>query len=75
MKTKMKHRSQRYVINRPRSRQGHEYSKYKKCLIKAMLVCIKQHLSKIWSLIYEKVKEYWGWAEKKCCVYRKACIS
>ena len=29
-----------------------------------MFVCIKQHLSKIWSPIYEKVKQHRGWVEK-----------
>ena len=29
MKMKMKNRSLRYDINRPRSRHGHKYSKYK----------------------------------------------
>ena len=32
MKMKMKNISHRYDINRPRSRHGHKYSKYKKCL-------------------------------------------
>ena len=40
---KMKNRSHRYEINRSRSRHGHKYNKYKKCL--SMLMCIKQHLS------------------------------
>ena len=30
-----------------------------------MFLCIKQHLSNTWSLIHEKVREHWGWAEKK----------
>ena len=30
MKMKMKNRSDRYDINRPRSRHGHKYNKYKK---------------------------------------------
>ena len=31
-----------------------------------MLVkCIKQRLSNIWSSTHEKVKQHWGWAEKK----------
>ena len=30
MKVNMKNRSHRYDINRPRSRQGYKYSKYKK---------------------------------------------
>ena len=52
----MKNGSQRYYVNRPRSRYGHKYSKtrhghryskYKKRLSKMMLVCIKQHISNI----------------------------
>ena len=34
----------------------------KKCMM--MLICIKQDLSYIWSSIYEKVKQHWGWDEK-----------
>ena len=30
-----------------------------------MLICIKQHLSNIWSSIYEKVKQDSGWVQKK----------
>ena len=41
MEMKMKNRSPRHDINRPRSRYGHKYSKYKKCL-SMMLICIKQ---------------------------------
>ena len=63
---KMKNRSHRYDINRPRSRHGHIYSKYKKCPI-------KQHRSNIWSAICEKVKQHWGSVEKKRCL-KKACI-
>ena len=40
-----------------------------------MLVCIKQHLGNIWSSIYEKVKQYWGWTEKKRCLYKKVSKS
>ena len=45
MKMKMKNRSHRYDINRPRSRHGHKYSNYKKCLSMMTLLSIKQHLS------------------------------
>ena len=41
MKKKMKKRKRRYDINRPRSRHGHKYSKYKKCCSMMMLTCIK----------------------------------
>ena len=57
-----------------RSRHGHKYSQYKKCLsIIMMFICINQHLSNIWSSIYEKVKQYWGWGEKSVA-YKKACF-
>ena len=58
MKTKIKNKSHRYDINRPMSRHGHKYSKYKKCLVMMMLICIKQHLSNIRSSIHEKVKQH-----------------
>ena len=57
--------------NRPRPRHGHKYTKYKICLNIMMVVCIKQHLSNIWSSTHEKVKQHWGWAEKKCVAYKK----
>ena len=57
MKMKMKNRSQRSDINRPMSRHGHKYSKYKKGLGMMILICIKQKFSNIWSSIREKVKQ------------------
>ena len=30
-----------------------------------IVVCIKQHQSNIWSSIYEKVKQHWGWVVNK----------
>ena len=74
MKMKMKTRLRIYDINlvtrknRPRSRHGHEYSKYKKFLSMIMLICIKQHLSIIWSSIHKTVKQHWGSVEKKLCL-------
>ena len=51
MRLKMKNRSHRYDINRPRLRHGlytkYKYTKYKMCLNKMMVTCIKQHLSNI----------------------------
>ena len=38
MKMKMKNRSHRYDINKPRSRNEHKYSKYKKCLHVMMIM-------------------------------------
>ena len=43
MKIKIKNRSRRYDINTPRFRHRDKHSKYKKCLSKMMLICIKQH--------------------------------
>ena len=47
LKMTMKNRLHRYDLNRPRSRHGHKYNKYKKCLSMMMLLCIKQLLSSI----------------------------
>ena len=65
MKIRMKNRSHRYSINRPRSRHGHKYSKHKNCLVMMMLRCIKKHLNNIWGSIYEKIKQHWGWVKKR----------
>ena len=68
MKIKIKNRSHRYDMNRPRSRYGQKYSKYKMCLSIMMAICIKQHLSNIWSSVHEKVMQHWNWVEKKSCL-------
>ena len=49
MKTKMKikNKSHRYDIDRPKSGHGQEYSEYKKCLSMMMIICVKLHLSNI----------------------------
>ena len=36
-----------------------------KCSSTMMVICIKQHLSNVWSSIHERVKQHWGWVEKK----------
>ena len=64
MKVKIKKRSYRYDIIRPRSRHGHRYSKYKKSLNMMMLISIKRELQNTWSSIYYEVKQHWGWVEK-----------
>ena len=61
MKMKMTKRSHRYDTNRPTSRYWQKQSMI-------ILICIKQHLSNIWSSIHEKVKQHWGWVEKKRCL-------
>ena len=65
---KIKNRLHRYDINRPKSKYGHKYSKYKS--VSVWLICIKQHLRNIWSSIHEKVKQHWGWVEKKRCLQK-----
>ena len=75
MRLKIKSRSQRYDINRPGTRHGHKYTKYKMCLSIMMVVCIKQHLSNIWTSVHDKVKQHWDWVEKKTLLIKKACIS
>ena len=67
----MKNRSHRYVINRPRAKHGHRYTKYKMCLIIMMVIDIKQHLRNIWSSIQEKLSN--TEAElKKSVAYKKS---
>ena len=73
MKTKMKIDSIKYVINRPKYRHRHKYGKYMKRLSMMIFICIKQHLSNIWSSVYENVKQHWGWVEKKALLIKKAC--
>ena len=68
----MKNESQRDVVNRPRPRYGHKYTKYKMCLSIMMVICIKQYLSNIWSSIHENVEQHWGWVEKKAFLIQKA---
>ena len=65
MKMKKKTTTRRHGISKPKSRHGHKYSKYKKCLNMMMLICIKQRLSSIWSSIHKKVKQHWSWVEKR----------
>ena len=55
---KMKNRPPRYDINRPKPR----YTTHKKSL-KMLLICIKQHISNIWSSVHEKNKQHWYWGE------------
>ena len=68
MKTKMKNRSHRFDINKPRSRHWYKYRTHKKGLTMMMLISIKQHLSNGWSSFHEKVKQHSGWVEKKRCL-------
>ena len=36
-----------------------------------VVICIKQHLSNIWSSIHEKVRQHCGWVEKKRSLKKK----
>ena len=45
MKMKMNNRSNGYDKNGLRSRRGHKYKKYKKCLIMMKVIYINEHLS------------------------------
>ena len=69
MKMKMKNRSHRHDINRPRLKRRHWNSKYRKCLRIMMLICIKQHISNICSSIHENVMQHWGWVELHAVQY------
>ena len=71
MHIKMKNKSNRYDINRPRSGHGHKYSKYKKFLNMMMLICIMQHLSNIWSSTHEKPRLSW---EKSVYIAGTDCL-
>ena len=71
MKTKMKLDSCKWGINRPRCRHEHKCSKYMKRLSMMKLICIKEHLSNIWSSVYKNVKQHWDWVEKKVA-YKKS---
>ena len=72
MKMKMKKRSHRYDKSSPKSRHGHKYSKYKKCLCMMVLIRIKQHLSNTWSSIHEKFKQHWRLIEKRLKMIKKS---
>ena len=43
----MKNKSQKYDINRPRTRHGYKYTTYIICLSIMMVICIKQHLNNV----------------------------
>ena len=55
MRLKIKNRSQIYNINWSRPRHGHKYTEYKMCFSIMIFMCIKLHLSNIWSSVHEKL--------------------
>ena len=65
IKMEMKKWSHRYNINRPSSWYGHKYSKYD---VWWYSVWWHLYVSNIWSSIHKKVKQHWGWVEKKRCL-------
>ena len=67
-----KKRSHRYNIERPRPRHGHKYTKYKMCLSIMMVLCIKQHLSNIWSWIHKKLRNTDASLKKKALLIKKS---
>ena len=74
MKIKMKNRSHRYGINRPRSRHEHKYSEYKKCLSMMMLVCIKQRLRAFEAQFMQKLSNTEAELKKSVAYKKKAFI-
>ena len=52
MRLKMKNRSHRHDITRPRARHGDKYTIYEMCLSLMMTICIKTELKK--SVVYKK---------------------
>ena len=72
---KIKNRSQRYDMNRPRSRHGHKYTKHKVCLSILMVICIKKHLSIILSSIQEKLSNTEAELKKSVAYEKKMCIA
>ena len=76
MRLKVKSKSHRYDINRPRRRNRHKYTKCKMCLRMMMVVCNKQPLSNIWNSIHQKIKQHLGWVEKKAAyvAYKKLSV-
>ena len=70
MKMKMKnssHHSLYRPMPNPRPNHGHKYINNIN-LSTMILKYIKQHLNNIWRSINEKVKQQWGWPEKKRCL-------
>ena len=74
MRLKIKNRSQRYDINWPRPNYGHKYTKYKMCLSIMMVLCIKQHLSNIWSSIMTKLSNTEAELKKRNAYKKKSVI-
>ena len=70
----MINRSHRCNINNTRPRHGYEYTKYKMYLSMVMVMCKKQHLSDIRSLIYEKINNTEAELKERVA-YKITCVS
>ena len=71
---KMKNRSHKYDINRPRSRHGHKYNKYKKYFTMMILYVLCNTLATCEAQFMKKLSN--TEAElKKALVIKKTCIS
>ena len=57
MRLKMKNKSQRYDINRPKSKHGCKYTKYEMYLVIIMVICIKQHIVLFEAQFMEKLSD------------------
>ena len=64
MKMKKKKISHKHNINKRSSKHGRKYSKCKKFLSIMKLICIKQHLSNIWSSVHEKATTRLSWKNR-----------
>ena len=71
MKMKMKNGSHRYDIIDLGLGKGTNIVNIKSVTVCHMLISIEQHLSNIWGSINEKVKQHWGWVEKKALLIKK----
>ena len=74
IRLKMKIRSYRYDIDRPRGGLGHRYTTRKMGLSVIMALCIKQRLSNVLSSIIEKVKQHWRWNGKVQKKHKKNAV-
>ena len=70
----MKNTSQKYDINRPRSRHGYKYTKYKMCL-SIMMVDVLSNTSAIFKAQFMKELSNTKAELQKALFIKKACIS
>ena len=73
MRVKLKNRSHRYNMKKINPRHGYGNNKYKIRLSMIMVMCNKQHLSNIWSLIHEKFTNTGAELKKKRVIFLSDC--